>query len=461
MALTAKKIEQVRKIPGRYIDGGDLGRGLYLQVTPGGASWLLRYDVKCAPRTTKPLKGNGRETDRHERWIGLGSLTDFSLKEARARAKAKRQLLADDIDPIEQKKAEKAAKALAAAKAITFSEAAQAYFDQHAKKWKNAKHRAQFLSTLETYAYPIIGRLAVADVDIGAVLKILEQKHENYPDQRLWDAVPETASRLRGRIEAVLDWSTTRNFRSGDNPAAWTGRLDTVLPARGDIQKVEHHPALPYADNNPRYPYAPHGVATFIVALRNREGIAARALEFLILCAARTGAVIGATRDEIDFKEKVWTVPPERAGAKIVAKDNNPKPRYIPLSDRAIEILTALPIEDGNPHLFIGGKKGCGLSNAAMAELMKGMAYPSTTAGRLAVPHGMRSTFTDWVADCTNYPNHVSDAALWHAVADKVDAAYRRSDLFAKRRRLMNEWARYCESPPVDAKVTPLRARVM
>ena len=214
MALTSKRIEQLRKAPGRYIDGGDLGRGLYLQVTPGGASWLLRYE----------------RSDR-ERWMGLGALTDFGLKEARARAKAKRQLLADGIDPLEQKKADKAAKALAAAKAITFSEAAQSYFDQHARKWSNAKHRAQFLSTLTEYAFPKIGKLAVADVDTGAVLKVLEQKHENYPDQRLWDAVPETASRLRGRIEKVLAWGTTRNFRSGDNPAAWKNHLDNVLPA--------------------------------------------------------------------------------------------------------------------------------------------------------------------------------------------------------------------------------------
>jgi integrase len=445
MALTAKRVARLRQTPGRYLDGGDLGRGLYLQVPrskarggqatdPGGASWLLRYELKS------PTSKNGRR----ERWLGLGPLADFNLKEARDRARAARQLLADGIDPLDRKKADKAAKALAAAKAITFREAAQAYFDQHAKKWKNAKHRAQFLSTLETYADPIIGALAVADVDIGAVLKCLEQKHEDYPGQRLWDAIPETASRLRGRIEAVLDWAATRGYRKGDNPAAWAGRLDTVLPARGDFQKPKHHPALPFTD-----------VSAFILALREREGIAPRALEFLILCAARTGAVIGAMRDEIDFEGKVWTVPPDRAGAKI--GDDQDKPRRIPLSERAIEILKALPVEEGNPHLFIGGKAGRGLSNMAMAELMKDMAFASTTPGRLATVHGFRSTFKDWVSECTNYPNHVSEAALWHAVADKVEAAYRRGDLFAKRSRMMNDWARYCASPKRDASVIPIR----
>ena len=217
---------------------------------------------------------------------------------------------------------------------------------------------------------------------------------------------------------------------------------------------MKHHPALPFEDKPEK---GLVGVANFIVALRGREGIAARALEFLILCAARTGAVIGATRDEIDFTQKVWTVPPERAGAKIIANDDDPKPRRIPLSDRAIDILKALPQEDDNPHLFIGGKKGCGLSNAAMAELMKDMAFSSTTPNRLATAHGFRSTFKDWVSECTNYPNHVSEAALWHAVADKVEAAYRRGDLFEKRRRLMNEWAKYCATPIRSGDVVPIR----
>jgi integrase len=430
MALTAKKIARLRQQPGRYIDGGDLGRGLYLQVTEGGASWLLRYER------------GGRE-----RWLGLGSLADFSLKEARARAKQNRQLLADGIDPLEQKKADKAARALAAAKAISFKEAAHAYFDQHEKKWRNAKHRKQFLATLQEYAFPKIGTHPVADIDTGAVLRVLEQKHKDYPDQPLWEAIPETASRVRGRIETVLDWATTRGYRKGDNPARWTGHLDNVLPARGSIQKVAHHPAVAYAV-----------LPDFMAALRERKSVSARALEFLILCAARTGAVIGATRDEIDFEQKIWSVPPARAESKI----SGDEPRRIPLCDRAIEILKALPHEQGNLYLFIGGLAGCGLSNMAMSELMKDMAFASTTPGRLAVPHGFRSTFKDWVSETTSYPSFVSEAALWHAVADKVEAAYRRGDLFNKRRKLMADWAKYCAAPKRSGDgdvVVPIRRR--
>ncbi len=416
MALTAKKIEQLRQTPGRYLDGGDLGQGLYLQVTKGGASWLLRYE-------------RGTREHRRERWMGLGSLRDFSLKQARERAKQKRQMLADGIDPLEQKKIDKAAQALAAAKAITFEEAARKYFDQHQEKWSNAKHRQQFFNTLKDYAFPKIGRLAVADVDIGEVLKVIEP---------MWASKTVTANRVRSRIEMVLDWATTRGYRKGDNPA----RLKYLsLPK---IRKAKHHPALPYAD-----------VSTFVAALRGRNSIAARALEFTTLTAARTGAVIGATRDEIDFEQQVWTVPPGRTEAKIGVD----QPRKIPLCDRAIEILRALPQGNGNRYLFIGNNAGCGLSNTAMGVLMTEMAFASNTPGRLAVPHGLRSTFKDWCNERTNSPHALSEAALWHGVADAVEAAYSRTDWFAKRRRLMNDWARFCSMPKREAgKVVPIRA---
>jgi integrase len=400
--LTAKKMEALRRKPGRYLDGGDFGRSLYLQVTSGGASWLLRFER------------NGRE-----RWMGLGSLADFSLKEARQRARAARQLLADGVDPLDQKRAAKAAQLLDAMRAMTFEEAAKQFFNQHSTKWRNAKHRAQFISTLEDYAFPTIGSLAVANIDTAAVLRVVEP---------IWMTKTETANRVRGRIEAVLDWAAVRSLRSGDNPARWRNHLANVLPARGS--KV-NHPALAYAD-----------IPQFMSALRSRDSVSARALEFTILTAARTGAVIGGTWSEIDLANKIWKVPPERAGAKVYGN----KPRSVPLSDRAIAILKALPREEDNPFVFIGGKKGLGLSNAAMAELMKDMAFPSTSPGRLAVPHGFRSTFKDWCSETTNYPNHVSEAALWHGVADEVEAAYRRGDLLTKRRRLMRDWARYCSS---------------
>jgi integrase len=461
MALSAKRIEKLRKTVGRYRDDGDGGvHGLYLNVpwkkgkhadksVPGGASWLLRYNLECEPRITK----EGSETNRRERWIGLGSADVFTLKEARDRARAKRQLLADGIDPLVAKAAAKTAKALAAAKNITFKKAAEQYIDQNAGKWKNAKHRQQWTTTLETYAFPVIGDWPIADVDVGAVLKVLEQQHNG---KRLWDAIAETASRLRGRIESVLDWAKVRGYRSGDNPASWDLLKHAGLPARGNQQ---HHPCLPYAENNPRYPYAPRGVASFVAALRKQNGIAARALEFLVLTATRTGAVTGMKWDEVDFTDRVWTVPP-RLGTKVSAKDRDPAPRYVPLSNRAIEILKALPREEGNPYVFIGAKAGEGLPEVAMSKLMTALAFNSTTIGRLAVVHGCRSSFTDWVADCTAYPNSVADAALWHVAGGATDIAYRRSDLYRKRVRLMEDWSRYVGSPPASsAKVVALRGR--
>ncbi len=248
----------------------------------------------------------------------------------------------------------------------------------------------------------------------------------------IWTTKPETAGRVRTRIAKILDWAKTNSYRHGDNPARWQGHLENVLPEKSKVSSVRHHPALPYAD-----------VPKFVAELRDVEGITARALEFAILTAGRTGAVIGAVWDEVDLQAKTWTVPPERIGTKITGDDA--KPRLVPLSDRAIEILKALPREKGNPHVFIGqkrrikpGKKRTeALSNMAMLELMREM-RPGF------VPHGFRSSFKDWAVETTNYPNMVSEAALWHVVADKVEAAYRRGDLFEKRRRLMANWAKYC-----------------
>jgi integrase len=353
---------------------------------------------------------------------GLGSARDFTLKEARQRARAARQLLADGLDPIDAKKAARAAQALEAAKAITFEQAAQQYFDQHQKEWKNPKHRAQFLATLKDYAFPKIGKLPVGAIDTGLILKVLEQRHANYPEQRLWDAIPETASRLRGRIEAILDWASVRGLRQGDNPARWKGHLSNALPTRGRSRKAKHHAALPYRE-----------VGDFIAQLRRREGVAARALEFTILTAARTGETIGATWPEIDTTGKLWTVPAGRI--------KGGKEHRVPLSDRAIEILAALPREDSNPHVFIGPNRGSGLSNAAMAAVIDRTKRYDITV------HGMRSTFRDWAAEQTSYQNHVVEMALAHSVSDKVEAAYRRGELLEKRRRLMVDWARFCSTP--------------
>jgi integrase len=405
MKLTAKRVVRFLKKPGRYPDGDQL----YLKVsTPGRASWILRY-----------------ERDGHERMLGLGPLHTIGLSEARIRAKAARQQLLDGLDPIDQRRAQKAERALAAAKAMTFAQAAQAYFDQHERKWKNRKHAAQFISTLRAYVFPKIGALSVAAIDTGLVLKCIEPQ---------WHAKTETMSRVRGRIESVLDWATVRGYRTGDNPARWKGHLSEVLPARGAIAKTTHHAALPY-----------NQIGEFIADLHTREGVAARALEFLVLTAARTGEVIGARWDELDLDSKVWTIPAGRM--------KGGRQQRVPLSDRALELLAEVPREESNPHVFIGPTAGAGLSNMAMTSVLKRMGQDVTV-------HGFRSTFRDWAAERTNYPNHVVEMALAHVVGNKVEAAYRRGDLFTKRQALMAAWAAYCAKLPSNGEVVvPLRGR--
>ena len=284
------------------------------------------------------------------------------------------------------------------------------------------------MSTLTQYAFPHIGELSVAAIDTGLVLRVLEQRvpaERGYPAGQFWEARPETASRLRGRIEAVLDWATARGYRSGDNPASWK-TIGKVLPARGAIAKVEHHPALPFAQVN-----------QFLVDLGKREGMAARALEFCIVTAARTGEVVGATWDEVNLSTGVWTIPAGRMKAN--------KEHRVPLAPRVIELLSGLYRERDNNFIFIGAQRA-GLSNMAMATVLQRMGRHDITV------HGFRSTFRDWAAEMTNYPNHVIEMALAHAVGDKVEAAYRRGDLFDKRRKLMEAWARYCMSPAAAEK---------
>ena len=409
MPLTVKSIAKLTK-PGRYRDE----RGLYLQVMSStNRSWLLRYER------------GGRE-----RWMGLGPLHAFTLDEARERARRARQQLADGIDPLEAREADRERRAVEAAqqaaKRVTFAEAAEQYFNFHESKWRNPKHRAQFLSTLQEYAYPVMGDMPVAEIDMPLVLKAIEP---------IWYDKTETASRVRGRIEAVLNFARVRGYRSGDNPARWKGHLDQVLPARGQIARVEHHAALPYAD-----------LPEFMEELRSRAGIAAKALEFTILTAARTSEAIGARWPEIDLEAGVWTVPGERMKAK--------REHRVSLSDRAIQVLRALPQEAS--FVFPGSRKGVPISNMAMATLLKRMRRNEITV------HGFRSTFRDWAAERTSYANHVVEMALAHTVGDKVEAAYRRGDLLEKRARLMADWATYCATVPggIAGAVTPIRPKV-
>jgi integrase len=409
MALTMKRVARIRE-PGRYLDR----KGLYLQVVgKNNRSWLLRWER------------GGRE-----RWMGLGSAFDFTLDEARERARKARQQLKDGIDPLEQRRIDKAAKALEAAKSKTFRQCAEDYIAANRDAWKNAKHGAQWTTTLTTYAYPHIGNLSVAVIDTGLVLKCVEP---------IWKDKTETASRVRGRIESVLDWATVRNYRSGDNPARWRGHLEHVLPAKTKVAKPQHHAALAYAD-----------LPTFMAELRERQGSAARALEFAILTAARSGEVLGAKWDEINLDEAIWVVPEGRMKA---AKEHR-----VPLSQPALELLRALPSEDGNEFVFLGRRRD-GLSSTAMIELLRRMGRGDITV------HGFRSCFMDWAHERTSHAKVVIDMALAHTVGDKVEGAYRRGDLLAKRRQLADAWAKYCASPPVEkpgyanGTVVPIRGR--
>ena len=403
--LTALAVTRAKK-PGMLPDGS----GLYLQIgDSGGKSWIYRFMLGGTPRH-----------------MGLGPLHSVSLAEARAKAAEARKLRAAGIDPIKAREAEINKANLESAKAISFKIAAGQYIKAHKPGWRNARHAAQWDSTLETYVYPVLGDLPVQGIDVALVMKVLEP---------IWTRNTETASRIRGRIEAVLDWASARGYRLGDNPARWRGHLQNLLPARSKVQRVKHHPALSYEE-----------IGGFMTVLRDREGSAAHALEFTILTAARTGEVIGARRGEFNLAKKEWLVPAERI--------KGGKAHRVPLSSRAVAILKAKFEGAGDEDfVFPGARKGRHLSGAAMLGLLKRMERSDITV------HGFRSTFRDWTAERTNYPREVAEAALAHVVPDAVERAYRRGDLFDKRRRLMDEWARYCSTKAKAGKVFAIRGR--
>jgi integrase len=406
--LTALEITRAIKRPGKYADGN----GLYLQVTDGGASWTYRFMLDGRPR-----------------YMGLGPLALYGLHEARAKALEARRLRHEGVDPIEARRAARAKARLEAARAVTFKQCAEAYVNAHRAGWRNAKHAAQWEATLATYAEPIIGALPIPTIDTALVMKVLEQEVRGKSDKRgtLWTAKPETASRLRGRIESILDWARVRGYREGENPARWRGHLDKLLPAPAKVRKVQHHAALPYGE-----------LPAFMATLWSQPGVAARALEFAILTAARTGEVIGACWNEIHLGEKLWTVPAARMKAG--------KEHRVPLSARAIAILEELkPLSEAvdrhgetSPFVFPGGKGGQPFSNMAFLMLLRRMQYDDLTA------HGFRSTFRDWAAERTHFPSEVAEMALAHTVNSKVEQAYRRGDLFDRRRRMMAAWATFC-----------------
>ncbi len=392
--------------PGRHADGG----GLQLLVKPSGArSWVYRYML------------NGKSRD-----IGLGAAGpgDLTLAAARDHAAALRMKVRAGIDPLAERQRQatqaRAAAQAAAIAGITFKAVAEAYIGANEASWRNDKHRQQWRNTLASYVYPVIGDLPVADIDTAHVLKIVEP---------MWRDKPETASRIRGRIETILDAAKARGYREGENPARWRGHIAQILPARSRLTRG-HHKAMPYA-----------AIPAFMAQLRKREAMAALALEFVILTATRTSEVLGAAWTEVDLGKAIWTVPASRMKAG--------KEHRIPLSPRAVEILEAVkPL--GKASLFpadTGGK----LSTMAMSMLLRRMKVDCTV-------HGFRSAFRDWSAECTGYAHEVCEMALAHAIANKSEAAYRRGDLFDKRRRLMDDWATYCASDCTAAgtNVTPI-----
>jgi integrase len=412
--LTAAKVRTAA--PGRYGDGN----GLYLLVrSPEARFWLFRYTIA----------GRMRE-------MGLGragaDAAAVPLAEARAKAAELHRAVRAGSDPLQQRAvaaaAARAAEQEATIRSITFSAVADRFLAAHEAGWRNPKHQSQWRNTLQTYAHPHVGDLAVADVDTAHVLSVLEP---------IWHKKPETASRIRGRLEAVLDYAKVRGWREGENPARWRGHLDHLLPSRAKVAPVEHHAALPWGE-----------IGAFVARLREQPGIAASALEFVILTAARTGEALGATWAEIDMKAAVWTVPAPRMKAK--------KEHRVPLSDAALAVLRAMAglrtTDDPGAYVFPGARPRKPLSIMAMAMVLRRM-----DRGDLTV-HGFRSTFRDWAAEATSYAREVAEAALAHALPDKVEAAYRRGDLFEKRKRLMEEWATFCERPmPVRGEVVPLR----
>jgi integrase len=328
------------------------------------------------------------------------------------------------IDPIEHRKAEWSTARLEAAKGVTFREAAAAYIAAHRAGWRNEKHAAQWPSSLEAFVYPTIGHLPAQAIDTGLVLKVLEP---------IWTKTPETASRVRGRIESVLSWAAARGYRdrSSLNPATWKGHLDHLLPARTKVRAIEHHPALPYA-----------ALPGFMAALRAQDGIGARALEFTILTAARSGEVLGARWSEIDLGTRVWTVP--------AARMKGGREHRVPLSDAAVTILKGMAAVRVNDHVF-PGRRGPP-SGMTMTEVLRRLSRRDITV------HGMRSTFRDWCGALTNFPREVAERALAHRIGDAAEQAYARDELLQKRRKLMDAWAAYCARPATSAAVVPMRA---
>jgi len=401
-AFTAVSVRNLNA-PGMYSDKGQVG--LYLQVTTDGfsrprKSWIFRY--------SSPITRRRRE-------MGIGSANDRSLAEARIVVQDLRKKILDGVDPIDERRNERLAARQRHDSDLTFSQAAEELIAAKRPEWSNAKHAAQWKTSLEAYAYPKIGERSVRDISTDEILQVLIP---------IWTTKTETATRVRQRMEAVFDWAIARGTRTTPNPAVLKGNLAQLLPHSAKVKKVRHHPALPYPD-------AP----AFFKALHKSQGVSAKALQFLALTAVRTNEIIGATWGEIDFQKKYWVIPADRMKAK--------REHRVALSDVAIKFLESLykdrPAKPVSDELIFPNPSGKKLSNIAMLKCMRGMKEPFCNF----VPHGLRSTFRDWGAETTDASNEVLEISLAHTIRDKTEAAYRRGDLFEKRLKLMNAWAEY------------------
>jgi integrase len=386
--LTAIEVARLSK-PGLYAVGNP--PGLYLQIVGQARSWILRVKIGSKRRD-----------------MGLGPFPGVTLAQAREKARGARAQIEEGQDPILLRKQAQSALKAAQASALTFADAVKRFLDARSDEWTNSKHRKQWTSTLETYAFPIMGNVYVADISQAHVMSVLEP---------IWRAKTETATRLRGRIERVLDWATASGYRTGENPALWRGRLDHLLPKPTKITTVEHHPALPIDE-----------IGKFMVELRTRDGNAARALEFAILNASRSIEVRGARWSEIDLDAAIWKIPSARMKMK--------KEHRVPLSKAAIQLLEKLPRTAGIEFIF-PAPSGSVLSDMALAQVIRRMNAP-------CVPHGFRSTFRDWAAERTNFPREIAEIALAHSIKGDVEGAYWRGDVLDKRRQLMEAWSKFC-----------------
>lgn len=414
MARKAKELGalEVNRLtePGLHFVGGVAGLALQVFEPPSKArTWILRVMVA------------GKRRD-----MGLGGFPDVTLAGAREAARTARQKIKDGIDPVEDAKAKRSALYASRAASLTFTDAASAYIKVMEAEWSNPKHAQQWRNTIKTYAEPVIGKVFVRDVEQAHILRVLEP---------IWLTKNETASRLRGRIESILDWSRVRGYRTGENPARWKGHLAMVLAMPSKVQPVEHHPALPFDD-----------LAAFMELLRAQDGVGARALQFAILTAARSGEVRGATWEEINIDEATWTVPASRMKAK--------REHRAALNEQALALLKATP-GDKRTGLIFPNTKGAKLSDMTLTAVLRRMGRSDITA------HGFRSTFRDWCSEKTNYPRDVAEMALAHTIGDKVEAAYRRGDLFEKRRRMMKEWGKFATTIQTTAKVTPIKIKTV